>query len=156
MPDNPADQQPDPTAEHAPPPAATDPTRPPGTDPDAAASADPSEPSFESRYPLRPVDWDGNFSRTWREREGNELTRRLAAEHERKWEENAARQSLRATLARLDAEAARAEKQRHEEGEKPAVRIRNAELERKLDKLDRLSPDDGEESPESDGSAGPG
>ncbi|CAO5165662.1 conserved hypothetical protein [Frankia sp. AiPs1] len=68
--------------------------------------------SETSGKPLRPVNWDGSFTRTWASRSANNIAHRLAAEHEFEW----AQRELDEVMRRQRDEAnARADARQREE-----------------------------------------
>lgn len=191
MPDEPAERRPDPAAERAAleawPPASGAGAKP-NADPSPSAEANPAPEAtpdageggeesagstFESRYPLRPVDWSGSFSRTWSSRLSEDMANERAAEQEEAWEAEHFRKRQQETLEMMHTESERQEAQLRAErrrqqsasaGGQSARAAAAQELQRKLDKLDRFStgtPDgsagsaDGDGSTEPDGPAGP-
>ncbi|MCK9894170.1 hypothetical protein [Frankia sp. AgB32] len=68
-----------------------------GTDPESAnpSQGSSADPRSGGRLPLRPVDWDGSFSRAWQSRDRNEVVNRLAAEQEREWSQRELDQMMR-------------------------------------------------------------
>ncbi|EIV91765.1 hypothetical protein [Frankia sp. QA3] len=113
---------------------------------------DPADSKEESGKSLRPLDWDGSFSRTWNARYGRDWTNQLAAEQEREWEDEELRQSLQDARDRMNAESAQAEARAREERRRPSSaggggrESAQERLARKLDKLDRLSDVEPDES----------
>jgi hypothetical protein len=105
--------------------------------PDEPISADP---------PLRPVDWDGSSSSTWRSRDDNNLANRLAAQHDIEWDRAQLDQKNREWRERIRAEL---EQEARDERERRMQEWERAESERsddarsrlfaKLDRLDRGS-----------------
>ncbi|WP_044885167.1 MULTISPECIES: hypothetical protein [unclassified Frankia] len=84
-------------------------------EPARGGSAEPPEAPSGGRPPLRPVDWDGSFTRTWQSRDDNELTNRLASEQEREWSQRELDQMMREFRDKANAAAdarARAERER--------------------------------------------
>ncbi|MCM3924132.1 hypothetical protein ND748_20980 [Frankia sp. AiPs1] len=119
--------------------------------PDAGGTGEePTGSTFASKYPLRPVDWDGSFSRTWGSRLSEEMANERAAEQERAWQSEHLRKLRQESLERMDAESERqeaqlpAERRRQQSASAGGQSARAAaarELQRKLDKLDRFSGD---------------
>ncbi|KQC38159.1 hypothetical protein [Frankia sp. ACN1ag] len=103
---------------------------------------------------LRPVNWDGSFSRTWNARMSEQWASQRAAEQEREWGRQQLSEYWQETEKRLHSEAQEESARRREEGHAASDDVRAErgtaaeELYRKLDKLDRFSP------PEADGSTG--
>ncbi|WP_261560070.1 hypothetical protein [Frankia tisae] len=110
------------------------------------------EPTDDDRKSTRPLDWDGSFSRTWNARYGRDWTNELAAEQAREWEDEEVRQSLKEARDRMNAESAQAEARAREDRRGPSSagdggrESARERLARKLDKLDRLSDADSDES----------
>ncbi|MCK9894506.1 hypothetical protein [Frankia sp. AgB32] len=128
-----------------------------GTDPESAnpspdGSAEPSDAPSGGRPPLRPVDWDGSFSRAWQSRDDNELTNRLAAEHEFESDQQELDQMMREFRDKANASAdARAREERERAAERPeAVDDARSHLFDRLEGFGRLS-DEAEASPDGDG-----
>ncbi|SNQ47146.1 conserved hypothetical protein [Frankia canadensis] len=129
------------------------------TDPSSTGPAGPSDPpTDDGRPPLRPVDWDGSFSRTWNSRYANEVMNRLAAEHELEWDEREHDERMREFRDKANAEAdardARAREERQRAWERALDEATSADdaRSRLFDKLDRLDRSSGvaEASPEAD------
>ncbi|SNQ50989.1 conserved hypothetical protein [Frankia canadensis] len=119
--------------------------------PDEEPQPDPEESpeAAPGGKPLRPVDWDGAFSRTWAARDRDDVMNRLAAEQEAEWEDERRYRSVRELGEQLLAEslergtggspaAQPAEPSRWQSG--------NDELQRKLDRLDPLARADTEDA----------
>ncbi|CAO5241453.1 dihydrolipoyllysine-residue succinyltransferase component of 2-oxoglutarate dehydrogenase complex [Frankia sp. AgKG'84/4] len=137
--------------------AGTDP-EPANPSPDGSAEPASGESASGGRPPLRPVDWDGAFSRTWQSRDRNEVMNRLAAEQEREWSQRELDQMMREfrDTANESADArAREERERAAENSE-AVDDARSRLFDKLEGFGRLS-GDAVASPDSDrdGSSGP-
>jgi hypothetical protein len=127
--------------------------------PSPGGSAEPSDPPSGARPPLRPVDWDGSFSRTWQSRDRNEVMNRLFDEYEFQAERQELDQTMRELLDKLKADTdARAREER--EGEHAAAERHAGDDSRSrlFDKLGRLggSSDAAEASPDGDGDGSPG
>ncbi|WP_462187091.1 hypothetical protein [Frankia sp. CcWB2] len=149
------------------PPAGREPSGQPAPDADAGrdadTGADEARATFEGRFDLRPVDWDGSFSRVWNARHGQELTNELAAEQERRENQKRIEEYWREAREQMNAELAREEARRWEEdreravaeGGRPARGAADEALLRKLELLDRFPPVEPDEPAASDGSADP-
>ncbi|CAJ62785.1 MULTISPECIES: hypothetical protein [Frankia] len=143
------DAVPSPPADHGG--AGPEPAEPP-----RGGSAEPPDASSAARPPLRPVDWDGSFTRTWQSRDDNDLANRLASEQERKWSQNELDQMMREFRDKANAAAdarAREERERAAEPSHPADDARS----RLFDKLAGLGrpSDDTDTSPNADGDGPP-
>ncbi len=110
------------------------------------------EPTDDDRKPTRPLDWDGSFSRTWNAGMSEQWANQRAAEQAREWEDEEVRQSLKEARDRMNAESVQAEARAREERRGPSSagdggrESARERLARKLDKLDRLSDVDSDES----------
>lgn len=95
MSESPTAPEPDPDAPHG------------SADPPVPAPDGSAEPSDQpaARPPLRPVDWDGSFTRTWASRDRDAIMNRLAAEHEAEWEQREQDQWWREYVDRSNAAA---------------------------------------------------
>lgn len=122
----------------------------PQPDPEASSEASPETSSevASAGKPLRPVDWDGAFSRTWAARDRDEVMNRLAAEQEAEWEDERLYRSMRERAEKLRAESLGRDAGGSPD-DQPAEASRwhggNEALQRKLDRLDplaRANPDD--------------
>lgn len=105
MPDSSTTPEPNPDEDPAP------------TGPVPPAPAGPSEQPSDDHPPLRPVDWDGHFSRTWNTRYADEATDRIAAgqaeEWNRQWLDRTMRDLADKAQDEADAREARAREERH-------------------------------------------
>ncbi|WP_035920628.1 hypothetical protein [Frankia sp. QA3] len=131
---------------------------PTGIEPDAASGPDPAASEAEAGKSTRPVDWDGSFTRTWNARDDRQWSNRRAAEQESEWAYEQLQRLRRETLEQMNTESDREEARLRDEqaraasaGGRTARGTAAEELLRKLDKLDRFSP----EESEIDGSADP-
>ncbi|KQC35268.1 hypothetical protein [Frankia sp. ACN1ag] len=148
-PDADRDAVPSPPADHGG--AGPEPAEPP-----RGGSAEPPDASSAARPPLRPVDWDGSFTRTWQSRDDNELANRLADEHEFESDQQELDQMMREFRDKANAAAdarAREERERAAEQSGPADGARS----RLFDKLERFGrpSDDADASPHEDGGGSP-
>ncbi|WP_261568352.1 hypothetical protein [Frankia gtarii] len=130
-------------------------------EPPRGGSAEPPRAPSGGRPPLRPVDWDGSFTRTWQSRDDNELTHRLADEHEFESAQRELDQTMGELLDKLKADAdareARAREERKGERAAEGWRAGDESKSRLFDKLGRLgrSSDEAEAAPDGDGDGSP-
>ncbi|WP_261574300.1 hypothetical protein [Frankia gtarii] len=151
------DQAPDADRDATPPPPDTHADAgPESAESPRGGSAKPPDAPAGGRPPLRPVDWDGSFTRTWQSRDDNELTNRLASEQEREWSQRELDQMMREFRDKANAAAdARAREERERAAEQadapgdPRSRL--------FDKLERLGrpPDDADTSSNGDDGGSP-
>ncbi|WP_133150659.1 hypothetical protein [Frankia canadensis] len=115
------------------------------SDPSPSGPAGLSETPPADRPPLRPVNWDGSFTHTWNSRDDQELTNRLAAEHEFASEQQELDQRMREFRDKANAAAdarearAREERERERAEEWPAADDARSRLFDKLGRLKRPS-----------------
>ncbi|KJE22706.1 hypothetical protein FF36_02885 [Frankia torreyi] len=151
------DQAPDADRDAAPPPPdAHANAGPKPAEPPRGGSAEPPEAPSGGRPPLRPVDWDGSFTRTWQSRDRNEVMNRLADEHEFESAQRELDQMMREFRDKANEAAdarAREKRERAAEQSGPADDARS----RLFDKLERFGrpSDDADASPHEDGGGSP-
>uniref|UniRef100_UPI0021C06390 hypothetical protein n=1 Tax=Frankia tisae TaxID=2950104 RepID=UPI0021C06390 len=117
-------------------------------------SAEPPDAPAGGRPPLRPVDWDGSFTRTWQSRDDNELANRLSDEHEFESDQQELDQMMRDFRDKANAAAdARARKERAAE-QAIAPDDARSRLFDKLEGFGRPS-DEADTSPSDDGGESP-
>ncbi|WP_256789327.1 hypothetical protein [Frankia sp. AvcI1] len=131
-------------------------------DPPRGGSAEPPDASSAAPPPLRPVDWDGSFTRTWQSRDDNDLANRLFDEHEFELEQRELDQTMAELVDKLKADSDAREAQAREERERDRAtrewRAGDDSRSRLFDKLGRLdrSSDEAEaDSPDGDGNGSP-
>ncbi|MCL9759610.1 hypothetical protein [Frankia sp. AiPa1] len=166
MPDAPPTPDPDDQPDAAP----TEPRADGSAEPRASrpdGSAEPSEPRPSTRPPLRPVDWDGEFTRTWASRDDNELTTLALERHEMEADRRDLERTREARLeeARARVEAQRLERQRQEEKQRQEHRSEGGQpggrdgikqsLFDRLENLGRVFEDDENEAPDGGSSSSP-
>jgi hypothetical protein len=136
-----------------PPPESHADTGPEPTEPSPRGSAEPSDPPSGGRAPLRPVDWDGNFSRTWQSRDDNEVTNHLSDEHEFESDQQELDQMMQEFRDRANAAAdARAREERERAAEEPGAG--DDARSRLFDRLEGFGRPSGEVEPFPDGDGG--
>ncbi|SNQ45756.1 conserved hypothetical protein [Frankia canadensis] len=142
MPDSSTTPEPDPDTDSAPavPASQRHHTERDPAEPAPPVPAGPPEAPRGDRHYLRPVDWDGHFSSMWAARDDRDLTRELAAEHERESDRRELDQMWRELRDEANAEANTQDARERERADEWVPRDdARSRLFEKTSKLDRAS-----------------